>query len=212
MTYFQYIRVRPSVIPQEVWDDQRYNPPIAAGSYVYLEIRRGMYGLKEASVKSRAAVHFHQGWHNSNRMNGTVDVICQTIKIVVSSAAEAETGAIHKGGKHACPIHAALEELGHKQPSTGSPFETENSTAKGILTSKMRQKLSKSFDMRYWWMKDRIKQGRFNLIWAPGKLNLVDYFTKHHPHWHHQKTRNKYLQKCKVHSASYHSTSCATSA
>jgi hypothetical protein len=60
-------------------------------------------------------------------------------------------------------------------------------TAQGILNSKMRQKLSKSFNMRYWWMKDRIKQGQFNLIWAPGKLNLANYFTKHHRPWHHQK-------------------------
>jgi hypothetical protein len=54
-------------------------------------------------------------------------------------------------------------ELGHTQPLTGTPFETDNNTAQGILNSKMHQKLSKSFDMRYWWMKDRIKQGHFNL-------------------------------------------------
>jgi hypothetical protein len=71
------------------------------------------------------------------------------------------------GAKHARPILAALEELGHKQPTTGSPFETDNKTAQGILNSKMRQKLSKSFDMRYWWMKDRINQGQFNLICPP---------------------------------------------
>ena len=35
------------------------------------------------------------------------------------------------------------------------------------------------------WMKDQINQRQFNLIWAPGKFNLADYFTKHHPPWHH---------------------------
>jgi hypothetical protein len=44
-------------------------------------------------------------------------------------------------------------------------------------------------------MKDRIQQGQFNLKWAPGKFNLADYFTKHHPPWHHRKMRYKYLQK-----------------
>jgi hypothetical protein len=68
----------------------------------------------------------------------------------------AETGGICMGGKYACPILATLRELGHPQPST----------AQGILNSKMRPKLSKSFDMRYWWMKDRINQGQFNLTWA----------------------------------------------
>jgi hypothetical protein len=33
-----------------VWDDQRYNTSIATDGYVYLEIRRSMYGLKEAGV------------------------------------------------------------------------------------------------------------------------------------------------------------------
>jgi hypothetical protein len=59
----------------------------------------------------------------------------------------------------------------------------------------MQRKLSKSFGMRYWWMKDRISQGESDLNWAPGKLNLAGYFTKHHPPWHHCKMRYKYLQK-----------------
>ena len=53
MTYFQYIHIQPSIIPQdEVWDDHRYTTPIAG--YVYLEIRHGMYGLKEAGVLALA--------------------------------------------------------------------------------------------------------------------------------------------------------------
>jgi hypothetical protein len=146
-------------------------------------------------ARSRAAVHYHLGWNYNDNVNGPVDVLCQTIKNVVSSAAEAETAGIYIGAKHACPMITALEEMGHPQPSTGSPLETDNSTAHGILNSKMRQKLSKSFDMRYWWIKDRITQGQFNLIWRAGKQNLADYFTKHHPPWHHRQMRYKYLQK-----------------
>jgi hypothetical protein len=50
MAYYQYLRVLPSVIPQEVWDDPRYEIHIAADGFVYLEIRRSMYGLKEAGI------------------------------------------------------------------------------------------------------------------------------------------------------------------
>ena len=90
---------------------------------------------------------------------------------------------------------AMLSELGHPQPPRGTPLDTDNSTAEGILNSKMRKNLSKSFDMRYWWMKDRIQQGQFDLRWSPGKFNLADYFTKHHPPWHHRLMRFRYLQK-----------------
>ena len=51
MSYFQYIRVQPSIIPKEVWDDHRYTMiPITDDGYVYLEIRWGMYSLKAASI------------------------------------------------------------------------------------------------------------------------------------------------------------------
>ena len=50
MQYFQYIRVLLNLVPQEVWDDSLYNIHIAAGGFIYLEIQRSMYGLKEAGV------------------------------------------------------------------------------------------------------------------------------------------------------------------
>jgi hypothetical protein len=59
----------------------------------------------------------------------------------------------------------------------------------------MRQKLSKAFDMRFWWMKDRIKQKQYDLQWAPGRTNRADYFTKHFPPWHHKKQRYQYIQR-----------------
>jgi hypothetical protein len=35
-------------------------------------------------------------------------------------------------------------------------------------------------DMRFYWIKDRVKQGQFKTYWGPGFQNLADYFTKHH--------------------------------
>jgi hypothetical protein len=50
MKYYQYIRILAKLIPQEVWDDPRYAPHIEADGFVYLEIRRDMYGRKEAGI------------------------------------------------------------------------------------------------------------------------------------------------------------------
>ena len=44
MKYYQYIRVLPNMISQEVWYDLRYAPEISANGYVYIDIRRAMYG------------------------------------------------------------------------------------------------------------------------------------------------------------------------
>jgi hypothetical protein len=84
--------------------------------------------------------------------------------------------------------------MGHEQPPT--PLETDNSTAHDILKAQVRMKRSKAFDMRYHWLKDRIEQLHFDLYWAPGRLNIADYFTKHHPPNHHKQMRyTRYLQR-----------------
>ena len=53
----------------------------------------------------------------------------KTIKGVPASAAEAETGGIFLVAQEAWPILAALVEMGHPQPSNGTPLETDNYTA-----------------------------------------------------------------------------------
>jgi hypothetical protein len=71
--------------------------------------------------------------------NAPIDVMCNTIKNVMSSAVEAETGGIYMATQRACPIRITLAELGHLQPSRGTPIYNDNSTATGILNSSMRQ-------------------------------------------------------------------------
>ena len=48
MTYFQYMRIHKKIIPQEVLD--KYNIIFDDQDFTYVEIRRGMYGKKEAGV------------------------------------------------------------------------------------------------------------------------------------------------------------------
>ena len=47
--------------------------------------------------------------------------------------------------------------------------------------------------MRFYWIKERVKQGQFYIYRQPGKTNLADYFTKHHPTLHHRKMKYVYL-------------------
>ena len=133
--------------------------------------------------------------HPNPMDNAPIHIMCNTIKNVMSSAAEAETGGIFMATQRACPIRVTLAELGHPQPSRGTPIYNDNSTATGILNSAMRQKLSKALDMRFYWVEDRIKQKHFQLIWRKGAINMADYFTNHHPPWHHKKMRYRYLHK-----------------
>jgi hypothetical protein len=40
-------------------------------------------------------------------------------------------------------------------------------------------------DMRFHWLRDRENRNQFKIYWRPGKTNLADYWTKHHPAKHH---------------------------
>jgi hypothetical protein len=124
-------------------------------------------------------------------LNGAIYVHCQILKEVVSSAAEAELAALFHNGKEAYAIRTILVELGHPQPSTR--IVTDNSTASGIANDTVRQKRSKAMDMRYYWVRDRVRQGQFLVYWKKGSLNRADYFTKHHPASHHMLMRPHYL-------------------
>ena len=111
--------------------------------------------------------------------------------MIVSSAAEAETGGAYYNGKDAVPLRTALEEMGHPQAAT--PMECDNTTTVGIINDTIRQRRSKAMDMRFYWIKDRQKQGQFRLYWASESKNRGDYFTKHHSPAHHRIMRPYYM-------------------
>ena len=85
-------------------------------------------------------------------------------------------------------------KLGHDQHSNRTPLYFNNKTAKGIIISTVRQELSKSFDIHFYWMWDWISQKQLELIWISGVLNMADYFTKHHLSWHNKVMQYKYMK------------------
>lgn len=112
---------------------------------------------------------------------------------VMSSATEAEVGALFHNAQEACPIRTTLEFLGHPQPPT--PIRTDNACADGIINETVKSKRSKSMSMRFYWLRDRVKLRQYYVYWKPGKSNYADYFTKHHPAKHHRDVRPLYVHK-----------------
>lgn len=148
-------------------------------------------------ARSRIAGHFYLNASKApnkaypGNFNAPVHTECATIKTVVSSAAEAETAALFHNCQTAIAICHALIGLGHPQHKT--PVKTDNSTANSFVHSEMKVKRSKSWDMRYNWLRDRVAQDQFNIKWDKGAHNLADYFTKHHPPSHHKNIRSTYI-------------------
>ena len=113
--------------------------------------------LNEPKARSRAGGHFYlsnNATHPAN--NGSVLNISQIIKAVMSSAAEAELGALYINAREAVYIRIILEAMGHKQNRT--PIQTDNSTSEGVINNTIQPKRTKSMDMRFHWLRDRMSQ------------------------------------------------------
>ena len=114
----------------------------------------------------------------------------------MSSAAEAEIGALFLTSQQAIPARTTFEEMGHKQPPT--PIQTDNTTALGFVSKNLQPKATKSTDMKFWWMRDQSDQLQFRYYWGAGKHNRADYWKKHFCAAHHREKRPKILTNCKL--------------
>ncbi len=119
--------------------------------------------------------------------NGAVLNISQIIKTVMSSAAEAELGALYINAREAVPLRHLLKAMGHKQPPT--PIQINNSTAVGVVNNNIQPRRTKAMDMQYHWLRCRETQNQFRYYWRPGPTNRADYWTKHHCAAHHIEQR-----------------------
>ena len=154
-------------------------------------------------AKSRIAGHHYLGNHpppppalpNPVSTNGPILTVCKRLRNVVSSAAEAETGGTFENSKIAIPICRVLKVLGHPQPEDGTPFKMDNLVNHGFIHSNIKLKKSKTWDMRYHWLREKQTRKLFRYYWAKGLLNNADYFTKHHPPCVHIQMRPKYILK-----------------
>eukprot|EP00957_Ditylum_brightwellii_P172475 13131345-Ditylum_brightwellii.AAC.1 len=109
-------------------------------------------------AKSRYAGHFYLESHpnplnyNHAPNNAPVHTECKALKNVVCSAAEAECGGLFHNSRLAIMIRGLLHQMDHPQAPT--KIKTDNSTANSFVHSSMRVKRSKSWDMRFHWLRE----------------------------------------------------------
>jgi hypothetical protein len=165
-------------------------------SDMILHIHSDASYLTEPEARSRAGGHHYLGDKNSHTKppsNGAILAIAKILRHVLSSAAEAEVGALFLNGQDGVILRTTLEEMGHPQPAT--PIQVDNSTANGIIHGTVKQQRSRTMDMRFYWIRDRAQQGQFLVFWAPGADNVADYYTKHHSPAHHRIMRPTILHE-----------------
>ena len=158
-----------------------------------LKIHSDASYLSEPDAGSRIGGYFYLGnkGDDDSTPNGAILVLSVRLDVVVSSVAEAEYGGCFHNAREGEPLRRTLEDLGYPQPAT--VITTDNKCAENLANNTCKQKRSKATDMRYHWIRDRIRQGHYVVRWEPGRDNLADFFTKLHPPKYHRENRKLYV-------------------
>jgi hypothetical protein len=109
-------------------------------------------------------------------INGPVFCTSKIISCVVTSAAEAELGAAFQNAQKGAQFRNTLTELGYPQQPT--IISVDNTVAEGLASDTINAKRSKSMDVRFFWLRDRVKKFQFAMKHLPGRWNISDFFTK----------------------------------
>ena len=113
-------------------------------SEMILNIHSDASYLSESRAQSRTAGHYFLGSIPKKGepipINGAIYVHSGILKFVVTSAAEAELGALFLNAKEGKILRTILEELGHAKPPT--PIHCDNLTAVGIANVTVKKQHS----------------------------------------------------------------------
>jgi len=112
-------------------------------------------------------------------INAPIHALCGSIPTVCGAASETEYASLYLNAQQAYFERTCLAALGYHQPPTH--LYADNSAAVGIANDTVKLKRSKDIDMRYHWIRDRVRQGVFDVSWSAGPDNIADYFTKLQP-------------------------------
>jgi hypothetical protein len=153
------------------------------GQKIFRASEMVLRSLSDASYLSRpragsvAGSHHFLGDHSDDApINHPISAHSTRIPVVCSFVAEAEYAGLFAAARIATNERQILEDMGHPQPPT--PLLCDNEVAIGLATDTITLKMSKSLDMRFHWLRDRVRQGHFRIIFVPGLRNTADFFTK----------------------------------
>jgi hypothetical protein len=164
----------------------QYARAFPANKIVYRKSKMHFILQVDASYLSRSkgrsvagGIGYFGDANDPTKENGMVYAMSAIIDVVVASAGEAEYGSAFQNAQQAVNMRNIAIAMGHDQPVT--PILSDNEFAIGLATDTIKQKKSKSIDMRFHWLRDRIRQKQFRMIHLSGKKILADFFTKSLP-------------------------------
>jgi hypothetical protein len=146
-------------------------------SSMQLQVQSDASYLCRPKARSVLGGHHYLGF--PDRINGPIFCTSKIISCVVASVAEAELGAAFQNAQKAAEFRNTLHEIGYPQNPT--TIMIDNTVAEGLAADTINARRSKSMDVRFFWLRDRIQRGQFKVQHLAGRWNISDFFTKSLP-------------------------------
>jgi hypothetical protein len=140
--------------------------PTAAYAHMILKSHPTPLTSSNRKRTARAAAHYHLGWHNQSPQRRCRRPMQDHQKTSFPRPQRPRQANLH--GRTTLVLRNCPRGTRAPTASQRHPVRDRQQHSTRHSEPKMRQKLSKSFDMRYWWMKDRIKQ-KYSILSKPPK-------------------------------------------
>lgn len=122
-----------------------------------LEIQSDVSYLSRPQSRSVAGGIFNLALSPTSAVpNSPCHAFSSIIPVVVSSVAEAEYAALFMAGRDGAALRTVLDSLGYPQPAT--TIFCDNACAVGIASDTVTPRRTKSMDMQFHWIRDRVRQ------------------------------------------------------
>ena len=114
------------------------------------------------------------GNKDPTHINGPILVHSSVIQNVMASIEQAEYAAANYTAPMASGLRKTLSNLGYLQPPTY--ILVDNEVASEIAYNTLEPKRTKSIDMQFYWLRDRVQSQEFIVIWRKGIYNLPEFY------------------------------------
>ena len=132
--------------------------------------------LSRSKSGSVAGGIYYLGTSDPYFINAPIHCHSTGIPVVCAAVSESEYARVFSNAQIGADERTCLASLGYSQPPI--VIFCDNECAVGLASSTVRAKKSKSIDMRFDWIQDRVRQLQFQVSFIPGAINLADFFTK----------------------------------
>ena len=143
-------------------------------SDMILRIHSDASHLSRSNSGSVAGGIHYLGTSDPYFINAPIHCHSTGIPVVCAAVSESEYAGVFSNAQIAVDERNCLASLGYPQPPT--VVFCDNECAVGLANETVRAKKSKSIDMRFDWIRDRVKQLQLIVDFIPGALNLADFF------------------------------------